>query len=109
MHARVAQRLSFSVVLGALCSSSAQVAAETPVSLDWHAPPGCPSSEPVLEKLTELVGPEPLAASRYHGIRGQIREDARLGWVLELALSDGEGTRVRRLSARQCDDLAVAA
>jgi hypothetical protein len=110
MHARVARCLSWSSLLGALCLSSVYAAAQSaPVTLDWHAPPGCPSAEPVLDKLKELVGSEPLAASRYHAIRGEIREDARLSWVLELRLSDAEGTRVRTLSARACDDLAVAA
>lgn len=110
MHARVARGLSSSSLLGALCLSSVPAAAQSaPVTLDWHAPPGCPSAEPVLDKLEELVGPEPLAASRYNAIRGQIREDARLGWVLELGLSDAEGTRQRTLNAHECDDLAVAA
>jgi hypothetical protein len=109
MLARVAWRPWSSSALLALALWSAPAAAQAPVSLDWQAPPGCPGPEPVLEKLTELVGPEPLAASRYHTIRGRIGADSRLGWRLVLELSDGEGTRERTLSARKCEDLASAA
>jgi hypothetical protein len=80
-----------------------------PPALEWHAPAGCPGPAPVLEKLSELLGPDPSWPARYDAIVGQIRADSEQGWVLSLELHDRSGKRVRRLSARHCDDLATAA
>jgi hypothetical protein len=109
MQAAVGRGLSGAIILGALCLCPIAGAQGARVQLQWQAPPGCPGREPVLEKLTELVGPDPLSRSRYRSLRGEIRVDDRLGWVLELELADDEGTRKRTLNARACDDLATAA
>lgn len=95
------------VVAAHLLPFAAPVAAEpvgaaTP-SLQWSAPPTCPSAEHVRERVAALARPGGAALSvRVRVDRGEA------GFVAAIELDDGEQMQRRSVTAASCDALADA-
>jgi hypothetical protein len=84
-------------------------AAEPPVSLTWSAPAGCPQSPRFVADLERFLGQ---ALSARHdatlAISGDLREDERQGYAVQLSVVSVRGKLQRELSHRDCVELTEA-
>lgn len=74
--------------------------------LGWEAPASCPQQAEVVARVKEVAGPAYSGAAALHA-HGVIRSAAKR-YTLELRVSDGNDTQVRRMDAKSCTDLAAA-
>jgi hypothetical protein len=89
-------------------TASAERADDGSVSLDWKAPPSCPSASAVIGKVRSLVSATTTAAERVEA-RGAVTEPASDGnWQLTLETVQGARTWQRSLRAASCEELADA-
>jgi len=68
---------------------------------------GCPSAPEVTREVDELVASSPAVAAAPLMANASVASDQG-GFVLNLALTDGDGTHFRRIDAPTCDELAHA-
>ena len=97
---------------GALVVSWPSAVAAQPtarLALDWHGPPGCPTSENVQARVDALLGGD-ASASSVADVRasGQV-ERVSNGFRLLLSMGVGTPSSSRVIEARTCDELAGAA
>lgn len=78
------------------------------LSFTWEAPSNCPQRQDVLEQIRELSRDAYPGDRRLH-VRGSITELDHNRYVLELTLEAAEGSKVRRLEANACRQLAGGA
>jgi hypothetical protein len=94
-----------------LANSQNEVLAEriqSPLDLDWDAPPECPSRDAVRAEILRLTGP-PLERVRHLRARVVIRPAADAGWTLTATTDLDDTTGERALSGISCESLSEAA
>lgn len=92
---------SIFIALAALSLNAPAGAQSSPVNLVWDAPPGCPSRDEVLQRVTELRASSAPAAIL--DARAQVTRGGRR-WRVRIETRDG----ARTLAAQRCTSLAEA-
>lgn len=80
---------------------------EPPIELEWHAPPGCPRSAVVLERIEALTGSYKTTETPLRAEATIRRSRGRLS--LKLVIRSGDLVDERNIEGTSCDDLAGAA
>src|SRR5689334_20573516 len=101
-------RLAAAWVLAAVVSIASLARAQTlPVSLDWHAPAGCPRAEDIQAGLARVARARPGSVLEPLSAQGDI-EVSGAGFVLRLS-TEIRGERGHTvLEAARCEDLERA-
>lgn len=76
-------------------------------SLQWEAPPGCPTRAEVLARARAQSDTEPPADAP--SMRGTVRRRDDQRWWLELEIDNGRAVERRTMSAQSCEELTDAA
>ena len=98
------------VLIGMAPPLEAETADRPPAeySLDWEAPPQCPSAEEIEAQVGALTDDQ-LDGEGTMLVRGVVRHDEDAGpYRLELTTTLGEREALRELEASECADLGQA-
>lgn len=74
----------------------------------WEAPPGCPDTRDVLERVDDLTN-QSLALTTPLVFEGRIEAQPAGGFLLQMKSSHRGLTQQRQLEAKRCDELGQAA
>jgi len=77
------------------------------LSIEWQAPPECPTAEVVRGQLAEALADAP--AGTPHEVRGRLTRIGEVGWHLEISVKEGESALASQppIEAGECVDLAT--
>jgi hypothetical protein len=81
---------------------------QSPISLDWSTPAGCPEGDAVSADVIRLSGAT-AQGSRHLKARASIRPADGKGWILSLATDLNGATGERTLVGASCESLTEAA
>jgi hypothetical protein len=79
-----------------------------PVTLDWQAPAGCPSSDEVVSALRRLMPPASRAPTGQPSVRIEVVREDEVLWRVALTWTDGTAVRRRSFTAENCRSAADA-
>lgn len=100
--------LSLALVLGLHAAAPGDAAPASGLELRWEAPSECPDRAQLLAAIDATLGEVDAGERRPLRVRGRVRAEPSVGFVVRLELDDGRAS-TRELRGRSCRELTDAA